>query len=117
MRRAGARRPGAGGMCHSRGDPPRLPVRAPAHRRPRIAGGHAGRVDARRRGVDATASDMVKAPRSEGRALHVRVKRAKGRSLSSKRWLERQLNDPYVARARREGYRSRAAFKLAEIDD
>jgi 23S rRNA (uridine2552-2'-O)-methyltransferase len=60
---------------------------------------------------------MVKAPRSEGRALHVRVKRAKGRSLSSKRWLERQLNDPYVARARREGFRSRAAFKLAEIDD
>jgi 23S rRNA (uridine2552-2'-O)-methyltransferase len=51
------------------------------------------------------------------RRLKVRVKRAKGRSLSSKLWLERQLNDPYVARARREGYRSRAAFKLAEIDD
>ena len=52
-----------------------------------------------------------------GRALKVRVKRAKGRSLSSKLWLERQLNDPYVARAKREGYRSRAAYKLAEIDD
>jgi len=51
-----------------------------------------------------------------GRALAVRVKSGKGRSLSSKLWLERQLNDPYVARARREGYRSRAAFKLAEID-
>ena len=51
------------------------------------------------------------------RRLKVRVKRAKGRSLSSKLWLERQLNDPYVARARREGFRSRAAFKLAEIDD
>jgi 23S rRNA (uridine2552-2'-O)-methyltransferase len=60
---------------------------------------------------------MVKAPRGEGRALTVRVKRAKGRSQSSKRWLERQLNDPYVARARCEGLRSRAAFKLAEIDD
>jgi 23S rRNA (uridine2552-2'-O)-methyltransferase len=49
--------------------------------------------------------------------LHARLKTAKGRSLSSKRWLERQLNDPYVARAKREGFRSRAAFKLAEIDD
>lgn len=52
-----------------------------------------------------------------GRALKVRVKRTKGRSLSSKLWLERQLNDPYVARAKREGYRSRAAYKLLEIDD
>jgi 23S rRNA (uridine2552-2'-O)-methyltransferase len=52
-----------------------------------------------------------------GRALKVRVKRARGRSLSSKLWLERQLNDPYVARAKREGYRSRAAYKLSEIDD
>ncbi len=51
------------------------------------------------------------------RALSVRVKTARGRKLSSTRWLERQLNDPYVARARAEGYRSRAAFKLAEIDD
>jgi 23S rRNA (uridine2552-2'-O)-methyltransferase len=47
----------------------------------------------------------------------VRVKTGKGRTLSSKLWLERQLNDPYVARAKREGYRSRAAFKLIEIDD
>ncbi len=51
------------------------------------------------------------------RPLAVRVKSGKGRKLSSKLWLERQLNDPYVARAKREGYRSRAAFKLAEIDD
>lgn len=50
------------------------------------------------------------------RPLKTRVKAGKGRSLSSRRWLERQLNDPYVARARREGLRSRAAFKLAEID-
>jgi 23S rRNA (uridine2552-2'-O)-methyltransferase len=47
--------------------------------------------------------------------LKVRVKAP--RSLSSKLWLERQLNDPYVARARREGLRSRAAYKLIEIDD
>jgi 23S rRNA (uridine2552-2'-O)-methyltransferase len=51
------------------------------------------------------------------RDLKVRVKKARGRSLSSKLWLERQLNDPYVLRAKREGYRSRAAYKLMEIDD
>ncbi len=51
------------------------------------------------------------------RALKVRVKGGKGRKLSSKLWLDRQLNDPYVARAKREGMRSRAAYKLAEIDD
>src|SRR5262249_33934190 len=51
-----------------------------------------------------------------GRGLKVRVKTGKKRSLSSKLWLERQLNDPYVDRAKREGYRSRAAYKLIEID-
>jgi 23S rRNA (uridine2552-2'-O)-methyltransferase len=51
-----------------------------------------------------------------GRALKVRVK-DKRKSQSSRAWLERQLNDPYVARAKREGFRSRAAFKLIEIDD
>jgi 23S rRNA (uridine2552-2'-O)-methyltransferase len=49
--------------------------------------------------------------------LHVTVKSGGKRKLSSKLWLERQLNDPYVAKARRAGYRSRAAFKLIEIDD
>jgi len=49
--------------------------------------------------------------------LHVTVRTGGKRKLSSKLWLERQLNDPYVARAKREGYRSRAAFKLTEIDD
>jgi 23S rRNA (uridine2552-2'-O)-methyltransferase len=49
--------------------------------------------------------------------LHVQVKTGGKRKLSSKLWLERQLNDPYVAKAKREGYRSRAAFKLIEIDD
>ncbi len=55
--------------------------------------------------------------KDSGRALKVRVKGGRARSLSSKLWLERQLNDPYVARAKREGMRSRAAYKLAEIDD
>jgi 23S rRNA (uridine2552-2'-O)-methyltransferase len=53
---------------------------------------------------------------STGR-LHVTVKTGGKRKLSSKLWLERQLNDPYVAKAKREGYRSRAAYKLIEIDD
>ena len=51
------------------------------------------------------------------RALKVRVRTSKRRKQSSNLWLERQLNDPYVARAKREGFRSRAAFKLIEIDD
>ncbi|HEY4141880.1 MAG TPA: 23S rRNA methyltransferase, partial [Pseudolabrys sp.] len=54
---------------------------------------------------------------SGARELKVRVKTGKGRKLSSKLWLDRQLNDPYVARAKREGMRSRAAYKLMEIDD
>lgn len=49
--------------------------------------------------------------------MAVRVKTARGRKASSTRWLDRQLNDPYVAEARRLGFRSRAAFKLIEIDD
>jgi 23S rRNA (uridine2552-2'-O)-methyltransferase len=55
--------------------------------------------------------------REGGRSLKTRVKTARKRSLSSTLWLERQLNDPYVARARLEGLRSRAAFKLMEVDD
>ncbi len=51
------------------------------------------------------------------RGLHTRVKTAKGRRPSSTRWLQRQLNDPYVQEAKRQGYRSRAAFKLIELDD
>src|ERR1700744_1990224 len=51
------------------------------------------------------------------RGLAVRVKTAKSRDLASTLWLERQLNDPYVQEAKRLGYRSRAAFKIAQIDD
>lgn len=54
---------------------------------------------------------------TDPRAMKVRVKSARGRTTSSQRWLERQLNDPYVARAKAEGFRSRAAFKLLEIDE
>lgn len=51
------------------------------------------------------------------RGIVVRVKSASGRSTSSTRWLQRQLNDPYVSKAKREGYRSRAAYKLIELDE
>ena len=51
------------------------------------------------------------------RRLAVRLRTAKGRKLASTRWLTRQLNDPYVEEAKRRGYRSRAAFKLSEIDE
>lgn len=51
------------------------------------------------------------------RALHTRVKKKSGLKESSRRWLERHLNDPYVQRSKAEGFRSRAAYKLIEIDD
>ena len=54
---------------------------------------------------------------SGNRSLRIRVKSGGGRTAAQKRWLERQLNDPYVSRAKREGWRSRAAYKLIEIDD
>ncbi len=56
-------------------------------------------------------------PKGRSRGKKTRVKTARGRKISSTRWLQRQLNDPYVAEARRIGYRTRAAFKLKEIDD
>ncbi len=52
-----------------------------------------------------------------GGGLRTRVRTARGRSAQSTRWLERQLNDPYVKRAKAEGYRSRAAYKLIELDE
>jgi 23S rRNA (uridine2552-2'-O)-methyltransferase len=63
---------------------------------------------------------MVRPPtggESGGRAVGERLKTAKWRTASSQAWLERQINDPYVQRAQAEGWRSRAAFKLIEIDD
>jgi 23S rRNA (uridine2552-2'-O)-methyltransferase len=59
---------------------------------------------------------MPKPPGST-RSLGVRLRSAHGRSTASQKWLERQLNDPYVVAAKDQGYRSRAAFKLIELDD
>ena len=60
-------------------------------------------------------SRIVQPPGSRGLAVPLRT--ARGRSVGSQRWLTRQLNDPYVRAAREQGWRSRAAFKLIELDD
>lgn len=71
-----------------------------------------------RRGAKGGAKGGAKAgTKFTGRGLTATVKTAKGRKASSTRWLQRQLNDPYVEEAKRRGYRSRAAFKLTELDD
>src|SRR5215510_13724116 len=67
------------------------------------------------RGGSRGGRDRITMP--SGRGLTVRVKTAGKRTVSSTRWLERQLNDPYVAEAKKQGYRSRAAFKLLQLDD
>lgn len=82
-------------------------------RRPK---GGTGKGSAGKAGGKAAGNNVSRAS-GAGRPLSVRVKTARGRKTSSTRWLRRQLNDPYVAEAKRRGYRSRAAFKLAEIDD
>ena len=69
-----------------------------------------------RRGRKTKGAGIMAKSGREGR-LKTKVKTAKGRKISSTRWLERQLNDPYVAQAQQDGYRSRAAYKLIEIDD
>ncbi len=80
-----------------------------------------GKPGARRSGSGASVSRTAGGAKSEGslsgRGLKVRVKTAKRRSNSSARWLQRQLNDPYVAEAKKRGYRSRAAFKLLQMDE
>ena len=58
-----------------------------------------------------------KSEESATRLMHTRVKTARGRKIGSKLWLERQINDPYVKKAQMMGYRSRAAFKLEELDE
>jgi 23S rRNA (uridine2552-2'-O)-methyltransferase len=60
---------------------------------------------------------MTEREPSGARSLKVKLKKTRGRTQSQRQWLERQLNDPYVAAAKRDGYRSRAAYKLEEIAD
>lgn len=72
-----------------------------------------GKPTAPKRGRKTSKSDKANATRM----MTHKVKTARGRKLSSKLWIERQINDPYVREAQIKGYRSRAAFKLAELDD
>src|SRR3712207_2758170 len=60
---------------------------------------------------------IMKGPPPGGRGVTTRLRTAKGRTTASQKWLERQLNDPYVRAAQARGYRSRAAFKLVEMDE
>src|SRR4029077_5450255 len=92
----------------------------PARRRSRHPRRHPVRPDARPRrprGLTASRERGGGGERMPGRHLVVRVKSARRRKPSSAEWLARQLNDPYVAEARRLGYRSRAAFKLIQLDE
>lgn len=74
-------------------------------------------TERRRGGGRKSTAKKSSAHATSGRGLTVRVKSARGRKVGSTRWLQRQLNDPYVARAKADGYRSRAAYKLMELDD
>ena len=71
------------------------------------------KVEGEKRGRVTPKSDQDDATRM----LHTKVKTAQGRKISSKLWLERQINDPFVRKAKEKGYRSRAAFKIEELDD
>lgn len=81
---------------------------------PRLAASAASRYPGQRTGDDPLAKNT--SGRGQ-RDLKVQVKTARGRKLSSTRWLQRQLNDPYVKRAQADGYRGRAAYKILELDD
>src|SRR6476646_10336217 len=100
MHRKRARGPGRRWLRDPRGDHGDLAGAEPRRCRPRHPRGHIALADGARR-----------------LAIVKRVKTAKGRKVSSTRWLERQLNDPYVKRAKAENYRSRAAYKLLELDE
>src|SRR5690606_18219890 len=106
-------------LCHSRGNPPCMAGSEAARRRSGPPRRHIDRDDGGGRGmVQAPAGTLAMTRKTkEIRLLRTRVKKKSGLKASSRRWLERHLNDPYVVRARAEGYRSRAAFKLLEIDE
>ena len=105
--------------------------RSPGRGTGRGSGQGAGRAPKKPKRRDVARTALGEAPEKRGlkkpvakgaeqqaaREMFTKVKTARGRKLSSTKWLQRQLNDPFVARARAEGYRSRAAYKLIELDD
>src|SRR5690606_16955678 len=119
----GPRRPRARRLRHPGGDPALVAEREAARRRPWPARGHAERDDGRGRRLAPSPALLgtsgMKKPRDKAgaRPLKTSVRKKSGLKDSSRRWLERHLNDPYVHRSRAEGFRSRAAYKLIEIDD
>src|SRR6185437_2786510 len=113
LHRRGARRSRPRRLRHPRGDLPAVAGGTAGGGGPRRARGHPPRLLPRH----AVMADGGKRPTRSPRVAAERVKTARGRTASSTHWLARQLNDPYVHRAKREGYHSRAAFKLIELDD
>ena len=107
-------RTGGGGLRDPGGDPGPVADRAVVDRRPGHTRGHIAQPDRRRHHALRQRSrfGVTRSGRDPGR----RVRTARGRTASSTRWLERQLNDPYVRQAKADGYRSRAAYKLIELD-
>lgn len=94
--------------------PPKRP-RAPKRKKRADLSRTALGAEPERRGLQKPV--LAEAEQSANRELTAKVKTARGRKLSSTLWLKRQLNDPFVVRAQREGYRSRAAYKLTELDE
>ncbi len=80
-------------------------------------GGKGGKAGSAKSGGKTTGSKLGGQSGSANRMMHTKVKTARGRKLSSILWLHRQLNDPYVKQAKAEGYASRAAYKIKEMDD
>lgn len=101
--RGGGRRPGARGRAAS------------GHAAGGVGAGAGGKGGVGKGG--AGKSGLGKSGVGGSRDVTVRVKTARGRTSSSQRWLERQLNDPYVVESKRQGYRSRAAFKIIQLDE
>ena len=89
--------------------------RGPATRGPQVPGRRPGKSGETRPGAATSQADAATA--QTGRAKAVSLRTARGRTTAQQRWLARQLNDPYVVAARKQGWRSRAAFKLIELDD
>ena len=114
-KRSGSGAGGSGPSAPGRG--PSAPGRTPSApgRTPSVPGRAPGKTGANRPGAATNQGDAATAQTSRTKAVSLRT--ARGRTTAQQRWLSRQLNDPYVVAARKQGWRSRAAFKLIELDD